>query len=104
MDELRRDVQALELQCRRANVPISAPEEASEIDPTPMLGHTKGNTKSNRKKIKHAQQVLLVRTRAHLERLLQSKGIDPCTIDAATVERTTNSNSDDDDEDSGSEF
>lgn len=79
VDELRRDLEALESQCRRANVPISAPEEASEIDTTPMLGHTKGNTKSNRKKIKHAQQVLLLRARVHLERLLQKRGINPCT-------------------------
>lgn len=90
IDQLRRDVQSLELQCKRSNVPISAPDDASEIDPTPMLGHTKGNTKSNRKKIKHAQQVLLVRTRAHLETILIRKGINPCT-------RNESNDNDDDD-------
>lgn len=102
IEQLRRDVQSLELQCRRSNVPISAPDDASEIDPTPMLGHTKGNTKSNRKKIKHAQQVLLVRTRAHLEAILMQKGINPCTRESINDEHDSDNGGDDIDSTSGS--
>ena len=41
----------------------------------PLLGHTKGNTKSNRKKIRHHQSELLLQVIFHLELCLQSNGI-----------------------------
>lgn len=36
----------------------------------PMLGHTKGNTKNNRKKIKKHQEEILTKILAYLEELL----------------------------------
>jgi hypothetical protein len=49
-------------------VPVSV-EESSPLS-TPMLGHTKGNTKSNRKKIKSQQVALLCQAIKGLEEQL----------------------------------
>ena len=45
-----------------------------------MLGHTKGNTKSNRKKIQRHQSKLLRHVIIHLEQRLTTLGIFPSPI------------------------
>eukprot|EP01124_Arcella_intermedia_P019096 TRINITY_DN26237_c0_g1_i1.p1 TRINITY_DN26237_c0_g1~~TRINITY_DN26237_c0_g1_i1.p1 ORF type:complete len:127 (-),score=18.95 TRINITY_DN26237_c0_g1_i1:28-360(-) len=70
-DELYRRVVELENQCRRAGIAVIYPSEMKMAPETPMLGHTKGNTKNNRKKIKNFQINLFVDMIRYLENLLQ---------------------------------
>jgi hypothetical protein len=51
VQELQRSVDALLQQAHKANLSVVDAVLSSEVDATPMLGHTKGNTKSNRKKM-----------------------------------------------------
>lgn len=104
VQQLQRDVAALERQCSRADIAVvDAVMGEAAHDKTPMLGHTKGNTKSNRKKQKAAQLVLLAQTRDRLERLLLARGLQPCTLpDTAHRDETSNSSDSDSGSSSGS--
>lgn len=90
VEQLQRDVDALERQCDRAGIAvidavlIGGGGAAAVHDATPMLGHTKGNTKSNRKKTKAMHLTVLSQTRDRLERLLLARRVQPCTLPVDT--------------------
>jgi hypothetical protein len=54
VSQLVQSIKTLEKDRRKQGVPITYPNDL-EHEYTPMIGHTKGNTSSNRKVIKHHQ-------------------------------------------------
>jgi hypothetical protein len=65
---LAHEIRRLEDELRRNDIAISYPAQSHES--RPMIGHTKGNTASNRKVIKRHQQVELTKVVEHLQGLL----------------------------------
>lgn len=61
-------IQELESQLHNLGIPIVYPEACH--DETPMIGHTRGNTKSNRRVIKRHQEIELTKVIIFLEHLL----------------------------------
>jgi hypothetical protein len=70
VDELKVSVQTLEAALRALGSPITYPELAHNH--TPMIGHTRGNTASNRQVIKRHQLKELKKVEDHLQWLLSS--------------------------------
>ena len=73
VNDLVADIRSLESRVRGAGLVVTYPD--TEHDKTPMLGHTKGNTASNRKVIKRHQQKELMKVKLHLEGILASAGV-----------------------------
>ena len=61
----------MEKELKRVSITISYPKQ-THLD-TPMIGHTKGNTASNRKVIKKHQRQELERVVIHLANLLSNE-------------------------------
>jgi len=68
INQLVSDIKSLEKELKRVGIAIAYPDQ--EHEHTPMIGHTKGNTSSNRKVIKKHQRQELERIVAHLVGIL----------------------------------
>ena len=68
INQLVSEVKHLEKELKRIGIAVVYPEQNHEQ--TPMIGHTKGNTSSNRKVIKKHQRQELEKVVAHLAGLL----------------------------------
>ena len=66
--DMQRDVETVEKLLRKLGIPITYPDLSHEL--TPMIGHTKGNTSNNRKKIKRHHGKELAKVWSHLHSLL----------------------------------
>lgn len=87
VDALRHAVDELSKQCRLADIAVVYPPEIENKphETRPLLGHTRGNTRSNRKYTKNAQLELFGRMLLYLESLLSDQGIVPCTRNASRI-------------------
>eukprot|EP01126_Amoeba_proteus_P059662 TRINITY_DN780_c0_g1_i4.p1 TRINITY_DN780_c0_g1~~TRINITY_DN780_c0_g1_i4.p1 ORF type:complete len:111 (-),score=25.04 TRINITY_DN780_c0_g1_i4:1978-2310(-) len=74
------EIRAMEEELKRLSIPVTYPNDLPHIG-IPMLGHTKGNTKNNRKKIKHQQKQILEKIHVHLTELLPDGCPDPISDD-----------------------
>mmetsp|Transcript_24005 Transcript_24005/g.40820 ORF Transcript_24005/g.40820 Transcript_24005/m.40820 type:complete len:153 (+) Transcript_24005:178-636(+) len=70
VNELVHQIESLESQLRSVGATVSYPSHLEHED-TPMIGHTRGNTASNRKVIKRHQQRELDKIVTHLQGLLR---------------------------------
>jgi len=68
-------IQELEHELRRRDIAIEYPDQSH--DHTPMIGHTRGNTRSNRKVLKAHQEREMSLIIAHLESLLTAHSEGP---------------------------
>ena len=68
VDGLRKTIGNLEGQLKQLGIAVTYP--APQHEGTPMIGHTRGNTKSNRKVVKLHQEAELAQIVLHLEALI----------------------------------
>ena len=78
INQLASEVKHLEKELKRIGIAVVYPEQIHEQ--RPMIGHTKGNTSSNRKVIKKHQRQELEKIVAHLAGLLPNGTIFLATL------------------------